>query len=62
MRKLFTIITFRCDQIKKDAVQSATLKNYDEAIYGLMQVPDVCDCSEECQDLMIDYSNKKNQL
>lgn len=47
----------RCQQIIVQAKQLAAAREYQEAIYLLMQVPEVCDCAEECQDLMIDYYN-----
>jgi hypothetical protein len=50
----------RCLQIIKQAQQLASNNEYDEAIYQLMQVPDICDCSKECQDLMIEYTTKRN--
>lgn len=50
----------RCSQIIKDAQKLASGSNYDEAIYQLMQVPDICDCSKDCQDLMVEYTIKRN--
>lgn len=47
----------RCQQIIVQAKQNAAAREYQEAIYLLMQVPEVCDCAEECQYLMIDYYN-----
>lgn len=50
----------RCSQIIKQAQQLASNNEYDEAIYQLMQVPDICDCSKECQTLMIEYAIRRN--
>lgn len=50
----------RCSQIIKDAQKLASANNYDEAIYQLMLVPDICDCAKECQNLMIEYTIKRN--
>lgn len=58
--KIVNYYSVRCSQIIKQAQQLASNNEYDEAIYKLMQVPDICDCSKECQDLMIDYTTKRN--
>ena len=47
----------RCQQIIVQAKQQAAAREYQEAIYMLMQVPSVCDCADECQNLMIEYYN-----
>ena len=59
-KKIVDYYAVRCSQIIKDAQKLASGNNYDEAIYQLMQVPDICDCSKDCQDLMIDYTIKRN--
>ena len=59
-QKIVDYYAVRCSQIIKDAQKLASGNNYDEAIYQLMQVPDICDCSKDCQDLMIDYTIKRN--
>lgn len=50
---------FRCSQIKKEAEADAAKHEYDRAIYSLMQVPDICDCAEDCKSLAIDYSRDR---
>lgn len=45
----------RCEQIIVEAKQQAANHDYQRAIYQLMQVPKICDCSEKCQTLMIEY-------
>lgn len=59
-KKIVDYYAVRCSQIIKDAQKLASGNNYDEAIYQLMQVPDICDCSKDCQDLMIDYTIRRN--
>ena len=58
--KIVNYYSVRCSQIIKQAQQLASGNEYDEAIYQLMQVPDICDCSKECQDLMIEFTTKRN--
>lgn len=58
--KIVNYYSVRCSQIIKQAQQLASGNEYDEAIYQLMQVPDICDCAKECQDLMIEYTIKRN--
>lgn len=52
----------RCSQIKKDAEVVAAKHEYDKAIYSLMQVPDVCDCAEECKSLAIVYGRERENF
>lgn len=59
-RKIVDYYAVRCSQIIKDAQKLASANNFDEAIYQLMQVPDICDCAKECQSLMIEYTIKRN--
>ena len=59
-KKIVAYYAVRCSQIIKDAQKLASGNNYDEAIYQLMQVPDICDCSKDCQDLMVEYTIKRN--
>lgn len=49
----------RCGQIKQEAEREAAAQNFDKAIYMLVQVPDVCDCAEECHELAIKYNRSK---
>ena len=58
--KIVEYYAVRCSQIIKQAQQLASGNQYDEAIYQLMQIPDICDCSKESQDLMIEYTVKRN--
>ena len=58
--KIVNYYSVRCLQIIKQAQQLASKNEYDEAIYQLMQVPDICDCSNDSQDLMIEYIKKRN--
>ena len=59
-REIVDYYDVRCSQIIKDAQKLASANNFDEAIYLLMQVPDICDCAKECQNLMIEYIIKRN--
>lgn len=58
--KIIEYYTVRCTQIIKQAQKLASGNEYDEAIYQLMQIPDICDCAKESQDLMIEYTIKRN--
>ena len=58
--KIIEYYAVRCSQIIKQAQKLASGNEYDEAIYQLMQVPDICDCAKQCQDLMIEYTIKRN--
>lgn len=58
---------YRCESIKKDAAAEAEKRNYEKAIYLLMQIPDICECAQDCQDLAIQYNqdclnNQASQL
>ncbi len=59
-KKIIDYYVVRCPQIIKQAQRLASGNEYDEAIYQLMQIPDICDCSKESQDLMIEYTIKRN--
>ena len=62
-RKIINYYSERCVQIIQQAKQSAADKDFDEAIYLLEQVPAVCACSQECQDLAMKfYEQKSNSL
>lgn len=54
-QKIQQYYAVRCEQIIKESKQDAANRDYQKAIYQLMQVPNVCDCSETCQTLMIEY-------
>lgn len=59
-KKIVDYYSERCHQIINQAQKLAAGNEYDEAIYQLMQVPDICDCAKQCQDLMIEYTIKRN--
>lgn len=48
----------RCEQVKQEAKSLAASRQYEAAIYQLMQIPAVCDCSSECQELAIEYNKE----
>lgn len=58
--KIVEYYAVRCTQIINQAQKLASGNEYDEAIYQLMQIPDICDCAKESQDLMIEYTIKRN--
>lgn len=45
----------RCPQLIQQAKQQAASKNYDAAIYTLVQIPNISDCSNDAQNLALDY-------
>lgn len=53
--KILKYYSARCEQIVLEAKQQAANRNYQQAIYQLMQVPSICDCAETCQSMMIEY-------
>lgn len=53
--KILQYYAARCEQIILEAKQQAANHDYQQAIYLLMQVPNICDCAEKCQNLMIEY-------
>ena len=53
--KIIQYYAARCEQIILEAKQHAANHDYQQAIYQLMQVPNICDCAERCQTLMIEY-------
>ena len=53
--KILKYFVARCEQIILEAKQQAANHDYQQAIYQLMQVPNICDCAERCQNLMIEY-------
>lgn len=58
--KIVDYYAVRCSQIIQQAQKLASGNDYDEAIYQLMQIPDICDCSKESQPLLIEYTIKRN--
>lgn len=55
-KEIVDYYTLRCSEIKASAIREANARNYDKAVYLLMQIPDVSDCAQECQELAIKYS------
>lgn len=53
--KIIQYYAARCEQIILEAKQQAANHDYQQAIYQLMQVPNICDCAEKCQSMMIEY-------
>lgn len=53
--KILEYYASRCEQIILEAKQQAANHDYQQAIYLLIQVPNICDCAEKCQKLMIEY-------
>lgn len=53
--KILQYYAARCEQIILEAKQLAANRDYQQAIYQLMQVPSICDCADKCQALMIEY-------
>lgn len=53
--KILQYYVARCEQIILEAKQQAANHDYQQAIYQLMQVPNICDCAERCQNLMLEY-------
>ena len=46
--KILQYYVARCEQIILEAKQQAANHDYQQAIYQLMQVPNICDCAERC--------------
>ena len=61
-KKIESYYTERCNQILTQARQSAANRDFDSAIYQLMQVPSICDCAEECQNLEIELYQQRIDL
>ena len=61
-QKIVYYYSERCSEIVVQAKQDASNRNYDAAIYKLMQVPSICDCSNECQQLEIEFYTKRIEL
>ena len=58
-QKIIQYYNNKCEKIKFDAVREAGSRNYDKAVYMLMQIPNVCSCAEDCQRLAIQYCTDK---
>lgn len=58
--KIVEYYTYNCEGILKKATTIAETGNYDEAIYMLMSVPDVCsECHERCLSTVVQLYGKK---
>ena len=62
--KIMEYYNSQCDVVMKGAQALAGQKKYEEALYGLLSVPDVCrECFDKCMDLSVDiykqYANYK---
>ena len=62
--KIIEYYNSKCDAIIKEAQALAGRKNYEEALFNLMSIPDVCrECYDKCMDLSTDiykdYANYK---
>lgn len=58
--KIIEYYNSQCDFILKDAQTLAGIKNYDEAMYKLASVPEVCkECYEKCLDKIVDIYKLK---
>ena len=53
--KILQYYEVRCEQVVNEAKRYATQQDYQHAIYILMQVPHICDCSETTENLLIEY-------
>lgn len=47
-----------CLRIQQEAAIEAEQRNYEKAIYLLMQIPDVCECASDAREAMILYSRE----
>ena len=61
-QKIISYYSQRCGEIIVQAKQDASNRDYDGAIYKLMQVPPICDCASECQQLEIELYTKHIEL
>lgn len=61
-QKILSYYSKRCNEIIIQAKQDAANHNYNRAIYRLIQVPSICDCAEECQQMEIEFYAKHKEL
>lgn len=59
--KILSYYSQRCGEIKIEAQQLAANRDYDGAIYQLMRIPEICECSDECQALAIGYYEQRTE-
>lgn len=60
--KIIAYYVQKCEDIKQEARLAANEREYDKAIYLLMQIPDICDYADECQELAIQYNMDRINL
>ena len=61
-QKIVSYYSERCSEIIVQAKQDAANRDFDAAIYKLMQIPSICDCANECQQLEIEFYTKHIEL
>ena len=61
-QKIVSYYSERCGDIIVQAKQDAANRDFDAAIYKLMQIPSICDCANECQQLEIEFYTKRIDL
>lgn len=59
--KILSYYSQRCGEIKNQAQKLAANRDYDGAIYQLMQIPEICECSDECQTMAISYYKQRTE-
>lgn len=59
--KILSYYSQRCGEIKIEAQKLAANRDYEGAIYQLMQIPEICECCDECQALAIGYYNQRTE-
>ena len=60
-KKIVSYYSEKCEDIIIQAKQDAANRDFDGAIYKLMQIPTICDCADECQELQIKlYTQRMN--
>lgn len=59
--KIVDYYSAKCEVIKADAAREAANRNYSKAVYLLMQIPEVCNCAYDCQQMAIQYSKEQTK-
>lgn len=59
--KILSYYSEHCQQIIVEARQSVANKDYDNAIHQLMQIPIISDCSEDSQNLLLQYYSERTE-
>ena len=60
--KIVSYYSDKCAEIIMQAQKDASDRNFDAAIYKLIQIPPICDCAEECQKLQISLYTQRTNL